>query len=95
MVWVLPNCNQPQPTKGILASPVDQACHRNFAFATPDHFLQYTVMPFGMCNAPATFQRLINTVLNDVPNCNTYLDDLIVYSKCWEDHMITLSEVFD
>lgn len=35
------------------------------AFVTPDHFLQYTVTAFGMCNAPATFQRLVNTALVD------------------------------
>ena len=49
-----------------------------------------TVMAFGMCNAPATFQRLVNTVLAGVVNCNAYLDDLIVYSVSWVDHLKTL-----
>ena len=53
-----------------------------------------TVMAFGMCNAPATFQRLVNTVLAGVVNCNAYLDDLIVYSVSWVDHLKTLREVF-
>ena len=61
---------------------------------TPDHFLQYTVMAFGMCNAPATFQRLVNTVLVGLPNCNAYLDDLIIYTSTWEEHMQVLEQVF-
>lgn len=66
------------------------------AFVTPDHFLQYTVMAFGMCNALVTFQRLVNTLLAGVTNCNAYLDDLMVYSSTWEQHFKgdSLREVF-
>ena len=55
------------------------------AFVTPDVFLRYTVMAFGMRNAPATFQRLVNIVLGDVPNCTAYLDDLVIHSAMWSD----------
>ena len=48
---------------------------------TPDAFMQYTVMPFGMKNAPATFQCLMQRVLGDVPNCSVYLHDVVVYSS--------------
>ncbi len=65
------------------------------AFVTPDHFLQYTVMAFGMRNAPATFQRLMNIVLGDVPQCNVYLDDVVVYSNDWESHLASLEIVFE
>lgn len=51
-------------------------------------------MAFSMCNAPATFQRSGNTVLAGVANCNAHLDDLIVYSFSWAEHMQTLTEVF-
>lgn len=64
------------------------------AFVTPDHFLEYTVMVFGMCNAPATFQRLVNSVLSGLSNCNAYLDDLIVYTHSWEEHVQVLEQVF-
>lgn len=50
------------------------------AFVTPDNFLQYTVMAFGMRNAPATFQRLVNIVLSGLSGCEAYLDDLVIYS---------------
>lgn len=64
------------------------------AFVTPDNFLQYTVMAFGIRNAPATFQRLMWTVLSGVPDCEAYLDDVVVYSLDWESHMGTLRTVF-
>lgn len=80
--------------KGYWQVPLTERASEISAFVTPDDFLQYTVMAFGMCNAPATFQRLINTVLAGVKNCNAYMDDLIIYSNTWESHMLTLSEVF-
>ncbi len=51
------------------------------AFITPDIFLQYTVMPFGVRNAPATFQRLVNRVLSGLTGCEAYLDDIVLYSS--------------
>lgn len=64
------------------------------AFVTPDHFLQYTVMAFGMRNALATFQCLMQLVLGDVPHGNIYLDDVVVISDNWADHIVSLSVVF-
>ena len=57
--------------------PLTRRASEISAFVTPDNFLQYTVMPLGTCNAPATFQRLVTEVLG-VPNCKAYLDDIIV-----------------
>uniref|UniRef100_A0A1A8GVS8 Gypsy retrotransposon integrase-like protein 1 n=2 Tax=Nothobranchius korthausae TaxID=1143690 RepID=A0A1A8GVS8_9TELE len=64
------------------------------AFVTPDEFLEYTVMPFGMRNAPATFQRLINTVIADLEHCHAYLDDIVVHTSTWDEHIATLKELF-
>ena len=80
--------------KGYWAVPLTRRASEVSAFVTPDHFLQYEVMAFGMCNAPATFQRLVNIVLEGVPNCNAYLDDLIVYSADWAEHIKLLKMVF-
>ncbi len=60
-----------------------------------DNLLQYTVMAFGLRNAPATFQRLMNRVLAGIPNCDAYLDDIVVYSSDWNEHLKTLRMVFD
>ena len=80
--------------KGYWQVPLTERASKISAFVTPDHFLEYTVMAFGMCNAPATFQRLVNVVLSGVPNCNAYLDDLIVYTRSWEEHVQVLEQVF-
>lgn len=81
--------------KGYWQVPLTDRAKEISAFVTPDHFCQYNVMAFGMCNAPATFQRLVNTVLSGVSNCNAYLDDLVIYTDTWEKHMRVLEQVFD
>ena len=49
---------------------------------------RFTRMPFGVCNAPAIFQTLMNKVVKGLENCcRVYMDDLIVYSNSWEEHM--------
>lgn len=60
-----------------------------------DILLEYTVMAFDLQNAPATFQRLMSSVLADVSNCEAYLDDIVIYSSTWDDHLKTLHTVFD
>ena len=80
--------------KGYWQVPLTPRASEISAFVTPDHFLQYTVMPFGVRNAPATFQCLMNLVLGSVKNCNVYLDDVVVYSADWASHIASLMEVF-
>ena len=51
-------------------------------------------MPCGMQNAPATFQRLINLVTAEVNGCEAYIDDIIIYSDYWSDHVEQISVSF-
>ena len=66
------------------------------AFTTPSGLFEFKVMPFGLCNAPATFQRLMDMVLVGMQwkNCLVYLDDVIIVGKTFQDHMHNLREVF-
>ena len=80
--------------KGYWQVPLTARASEISAFVTPDKFQQYSVMAFGMRNAPATFQRLVNIVLADVPHCAAYLDDVVVYSSDWAAHIDTLTTVF-
>src|SRR6266542_3585437 len=58
------------------------------AFITAYELYQFKVMPFGLVNVPATFQRFMNDVLRDYLRkfCLIYLDDIIIYSKSLKDH---------
>ena len=65
------------------------------AFCTPDGLFEFEVMPFGLCNAPATFQRLMELVLAGLQwtTCLVYLDDVIVTGKTFEEHLDHLDGV--
>ena len=54
-------------------------------------------MPFGLCNAPTTFQRLMQNCLGELnlTYCLIYLDDIIVYSKTQEEHLQRMGVMFD
>jgi len=80
--------------KGYWQVPLTERAAEISAFVTPDDFLNYKVMAFGLRNAPATFQRLMSRVLGGVANCKAYLDDIVVYSNTWDEHLTTLSIVF-
>lgn len=80
--------------KGYLQVPLTPRASEISAFATPDTFLQYTVMSFGLRNAPATFQQLMNRVVGDVRNCEACLDYVVVYSYSWKQHVTSLEQVF-
>ena len=57
---------------------------------------EFNVMPFGLCNAPATFQRLMDTVLRDIlwQYAIVYVDDINIGSKSFDDHLLHLEQVF-
>ena len=64
------------------------------AFVTPNGFFQYLVMPFGMKNAPSTFQRLIHQLTADLEGVQAYIDDVIIYSETWDEHIQQLRQLF-
>ncbi|PIK60570.1 hypothetical protein BSL78_02506 [Apostichopus japonicus] len=51
-------------------------------------------MPFGLKNAPATFQRMVNQIVMEIDCFEAYVDDLIVYSQTWEQHTSQLRQLF-
>ena len=66
------------------------------AFTAGSGLYQFTVMPFGLCNAPATFERLMEHVLSGLPLevCLLYLDDIIVHAQTFEAELERLRAVF-
>ena len=66
------------------------------AFVTSEGLYEFNVLPFGMCNGPATFQRLMNILLAGIQwhSCLVYLDDIIVFGRSFTEHIQNLAEVF-
>ena len=67
------------------------------AFDTREGLFQFNVLPFSLCNGPATFQCLMDTVLSGLhwSSCLVYLDNVIVLGKRFEYHLSKLQNIFD
>ena len=65
-------------------------------FCTHLGLFKYTVMPFCLINAPATFQSLIQDTLHNILDiyCVVYLDDILVFSRPGQDHDNMVKQVF-
>jgi hypothetical protein len=79
--------------KGYWQVPLEEASRPYTAFRTPLGLFQFTVLPFGLHGAPATFQRLMDQVLRGCEEWSAaYLDDVVIYSTTWEDHLLHLEK---
>ena len=67
------------------------------AFATHSGLFQFRVMPFGLCNAPVTFERLMDQVLQGLhwSRCLVYLDDIISFGTTFGDALDNLTSIFE
>ena len=75
--------------------PMSSQDREKTAFTTQDGHFHFTRMPFGVCNGPSSFQRLMTTVLAGLQweICLVYMDDVIVYGKTFGEHMERLEIV--
>lgn len=76
--------------------PMAEQSKQKTAFSTPYGHYEFNRMPFGLKNAPATFQRLMNSVLSGLQGlkCLIYLDNIVIYGASLENHNQRLREVF-
>ena len=80
--------------------PVRKADRQKTAFACELGLFEWRRMPFGMCNASATFQRAIARALRKTVNREgsmvmAYIDDIVIATETVEDHMVRLREIFE
>ena len=83
-------------TSGYWQVPMDQEAQERSAFTTRSGLWKWKVLPFGLTSAPATFQRLMESVLQGLhwKTLLLYLDDIIVIAPDFETHLARLEEVF-
>ncbi|GAA5959299.1 hypothetical protein JCM10213_008100 [Rhodosporidiobolus nylandii] len=75
-------------TNAFFQSPMDEDDIAKTAIKTPWGLFEWTVMPQGLCNAPATHQARVNEALRHLIGvcCQAFVDDIIIYSKTREEH---------
>lgn len=81
---------------GFWQIPMDPETSHKSAFVTPSGVYQWKRMPFGLVNAPASFQALMTQVLRGLnwKFCLVYVDDILVFSNSFEQHMHHLHQIF-
>ena len=78
-------------TKGFLQVKMNVSDKEKTTFICHRGKFQYKRTPFGVKNAPAVVQGIVNEALKDCRECSrTYIDDIVVFSSTWSDHFIHL-----
>ena len=82
--------------KGYWQVPMTKEDQENMPFSSPRGLYQFTVMPFGLSVALAMFQDMMDQNLTGLGNfVGVYLDDVIVYSSEWTEHLSRLQQVLE
>ena len=79
--------------KGYWQVPLSPRAQQVYSFTTGFGLYSFKVLPFGCKNAPSCFQRLMNKVVSGIPKVSCYLDDIIVYSDTFDEHMDQLNKL--
>ncbi len=96
-------CGQSQPTlfssmdlrSGYFQIPVSKESQKKTAFIVPGGHYAYTRLPMGIASAPSIFQRCMSQLLADLnQSVLVYLDDLLVFSSDWTQHLQHLRQLF-
>ena len=82
--------------QGFWQIPINEADKQKTAFGTASGVFEYNCMPFGLSSSHGVFQNCMNVVLGDVRHfALAFVDDIIVFSETFEDHIKHLDAVFD
>ena len=80
-------------TKGYWQVPLDEDARIKSAFVTPFGHFQFNTLPFGLKNSGPAFQRLVDKVLKGLQFATAYIDDIVIHSDSWENHMAHIKQV--
>jgi len=75
-------------TRGYWQLPMASNSRDKTAFTTPFGLFRFNVMPFGLNGAPATFQRMMESLIRGMEEfTGGYMDDLVIFSNTWKEHL--------
>ena len=77
--------------------PLNEEDKEKTAFSVPRGKYEFNVMTFGLCNAGASYQRMMDMVLSGLSpgRALAYMDDIVIFSRTFDEHLSALREVFD
>jgi hypothetical protein len=81
-------------SKGYWQIVVKPECRHLTAFVTSEGLFQFRKMPFGFVTAGATFSRMMRKLLKGMEDILNFLDDILVYTNTWKEHLRALRELF-
>ena len=73
--------------------PLDEASNKFTTINTSTGLYQYTRLPFGVSSAPAIYQRMMEGILQGIPNVSVYLDDILITGKMEQDRLTILEKI--
>ena len=73
--------------------PIKEEDREKSAFVSSRGEFEFCAMPFGLCNAPSTYQRMIDLALKGAPRSLAYIDDTLTFSDSFDDHLDHLRRV--
>ena len=73
--------------KGYWQIELDIESRKYTAFATKYGLMEFTVMPFGLSTASASFVRLMRKILAGLENVSCYIDNILIFSQTWDEHL--------
>ena len=81
--------------KGYWQIPLTERAKEMSALVVHSGVYVFRVLPYGMKNSAATFQRVMNEVIAGLKGCEMYIDDAVVYSDTWEEHVERIRAFFE
>ena len=81
-------------TKGYWQILMADEAKEKTAFVTPSGSYQFCRMPFGLMNSAATFNRMMRKLLRGIENVDSYIDDILIHTSTWNQHVEVLRQVF-
>ena len=82
-------------TKGYWQIPMRDSDKDKTAFLAPSGQYRFKYMPFGLVTAGAQFTKMMRSVLRDIPHVVHYIDDVLIHTQTWEEHVETLRKVLE